>query len=616
MNVLILCITSVISVNIEYHYSHCMESTQLLPQTLKMAIGYYNNTIFLLGGHGYVRQITKLDTLAGNYYYNSTAMVPESTWGIWGLSQYYAQWNERLYWIDPQSGATTVNNKIYVYNLRSGNYIDNTSIVSPKKVRVGGCLATNGDLLFVTGGRTTSQGSNQNTVKIYNISSALWLSNIPLMQKARQTHACVWNKVTNELYAIGGYTDTVERIMIHNITNQNWEYTIDTLLYPTNGGTAISIYDSILLIGGTNTNTNNRSMLIQIINCVIGQVSAGEKLIYGVLNPSLIIVNTSLYVFGEHDGGINHSIQTWQYFNLLTNAPTHAPTGYTMDPTYNPTFYPIISTEFPAKSPTIIPTNNPFGDVDGEVPDGRISTTFQLDETSYFKNKNEDSKGLNINTQYISLYIGSFLVFMIIIAYIYGKYAKPNDFFRVVALITASLHILDMVSDVLFAVSILGNQKFKIIFFLSILFIVVPLLLSLYQLHKMMYNKWVKSSDEIKLWIKDNISILFTMSIITGSSFAAIELCHSNLFNLTQFSIPLSKTEINLFKTGRIYSIILFENLPQIGLQCWILAVAEDSVNSIIYISLIFSSISILITVLSLMTQKTIINMTDYVELT
>eukprot|EP01084_Bolivina_argentea_P303039 523147_1 len=423
MNVLILCITSVISVNIEYHYSHCMESTQLLPQTLKMAIGYYNNTIFLLGGHGYVRQITKLDTLAGNYYYNSTAMVPESTWGIWGLSQYYAQWNERLYWIDPQSGATTVNNKIYVYNLRSGNYIDNTSIVSPKKVRVGGCLATNGDLLFVTGGRTTSQGSNQNTVKIYNISSALWLSNIPLMQKARQTHACVWNKVTNELYAIGGYTDTVERIMIHNITNQNWEYTIDTLLYPTNGGTAISIYDSILLIGGTDTNTNNRSMVIQIINCLTGQVSADEKLIYGVMNPSLLIVNTTLYVFGGHDGGINDSRQTWQYFNLLTNAPTYAPTGEpTMDPTVYPTFNPTVN---PTTNPNAAPVRSPTHGSEGLVTD-MFSTEPITDENVMYGNVERSN-----TVMIIIIVTGALLILCLVIILVIcikkSKHKNHND---------------------------------------------------------------------------------------------------------------------------------------------------------------------------------------------
>ena len=156
--------------------------------------------------------------------------------------------------------------------------------------------------------------------------------------------------------------------------------------------------------------------------------------------------------------------------------------------------------------------------------------------------------------------IGSMLI-VIIISYIYSSYCKINDYYRVGALFTAAAYIIDTFSDVLFAVNIShGNEYGQILFVLfvlSIVFIVVPVILSVYQLYKAI-NEWQRI-DILKEWISDNVTILYFLSILTVGSFGAIELCTSNLFNLSQFDMPLSKHQLRQYKTRRLYSTILLE---------------------------------------------------------
>eukprot|EP01084_Bolivina_argentea_P241163 404927_1 len=344
------------------------------------------------------------------------------------------------------------------------------------------------------------------------------------------------------------------------------------------------------------------------------------------ISPTNVPTNTPTYFTNNPTN--NPSVSPTNIPTYTTNIPTYNPTivptftyNPTNIPTNNPTNIPTnnptnIPTNTPTKKPTNIPTNTPTNE--GRLYEPSIAPTMFVGSSTQHGELNvseSDALTNNFIFQRMTLFIGGFLVVIIVISYVYSKFIYQNDFYQVIALITASFHILDMVSDVLFSISMSVSNN--IIFILSVMFIVIPLMLSLYQLHRVIYKKWMRSDDEIKGWIRDNISILFILSVITGSSFAAIDLCYSNLFNLRQFDIPLSKTEISLFKTKRIYSIILFENLPQIALQCGYIASSTTVSNSsIIYISLIFSSISIAIAVISLLTQKAIINRMDYVELT
>ena len=56
-----------------------------------------------------------------------------------------------------------------------------------------------------------------------------------------------------------------------------------------------------------------------------------------------------------------------------------------------------------------------------------------------------------------------------------------------------------------------------------------------------------------------NLKVLYAVSILTGSSHTAIEICNSNLFGLYQFAMGLKKTELMAYQYKRVYSIVLLE---------------------------------------------------------
>ena len=146
-------------------------------------------------------------------------------------------------------------------------------------------------------------------------------------------------------------------------------------------------------------------------------------------------------------------------------------------------------------------------------------------------------------------------VLVILAAYIDAKCIRVNDFFVVSALVTASIHIMDMGTDVSFALTLLTTQK--LLFVLALCFILVPALVSLFQLH-CETKKW-RGSDEMKQWLAANAKWLFLASAICGSAFTAVRIAHSNLFRMSQFELSLSKTQLGKFQSKELFSTVLLE---------------------------------------------------------
>ena len=151
---------------------------------------------------------------------------------------------------------------------------------------------------------------------------------------------------------------------------------------------------------------------------------------------------------------------------------------------------------------------------------------------------------------------------------------RQNDYFTVKPLLVSMFQVLDLSSDVFFtlrirkeierisAVIIFSNDiqedLFLIIFLLSATFIVVPILVSIFQLMKEIQTYWWRD-DQVKRWLVEKSKILYIFSIFTGSSFTAVELLNSNLFQLNIFSMDLSKNQLIGFEAKKIYSIVLIE---------------------------------------------------------
>ena len=165
--------------------------------------------------------------------------------------------------------------------------------------------------------------------------------------------------------------------------------------------------------------------------------------------------------------------------------------------------------------------------------------------------------------QEITFIIAIILVLIVLISWIDAKYIRLNDFYLPASLITVVFHIMDTVSDIFFALTISYYPDFEstnllYLFIASLFFIIVPIISTLIQLNHMINKHWNKS-DEMRSWLSANIYKLYLLSIICGSSFTGVQLCRSNLFNLSLFDIPLTRKDAMHFETKKLYSITLLE---------------------------------------------------------
>jgi len=164
---------------------------------------------------------------------------------------------------------------------------------------------------------------------------------------------------------------------------------------------------------------------------------------------------------------------------------------------------------------------------------------------------------------------------------------------------------MDMVSDLFFTI----NASFDniIICALSAAFIIIPASASTIQLWRHMEKHWLKD-DKLRSWLSTNTKLLYLVSILTGSSFTAIELFNSNLFGFSQFDMGLTRTELMSYQYKRVYSVVLLENFPQLVLQIsYILVTTGTRIEAITVTSLTFTVISIIVAVISLFVQKQIL---------
>ena len=151
-----------------------------------------------------------------------------------------------------------------------------------------------------------------------------------------------------------------------------------------------------------------------------------------------------------------------------------------------------------------------------------------------------------------------------IIGYIDAKCVRRNDFYRASTIITAALQILDMLSDcflamdISFAKDIYPNEPFGIFLYICIICIILPSLMSLFQVYYYSSKIW-SNDNKMREWLLKYSKLLYLTSIITGSSFTAIELFNSNLFGFKYFEMGLNQRQKIAFKSQKVYSVIMLE---------------------------------------------------------
>eukprot|EP01084_Bolivina_argentea_P053135 97558_1 len=142
--------------------------------------------------------------------------------------------------------------------------------------------------------------------------------------------------------------------------------------------------------------------------------------------------------------------------------------------------------------------------------------------------------------------------------------------------------------------------------------------ISIAQLNSVIKNKWTKTDSQIlSVWCRNNQTTLVFMSFLCGSSFAAVKLARSNLFGLRFFSMPLNLINFMSFMTGMIYSINLLENLPQISIQIIYIYITskEELTDPMVYLSMLFSVISVIGGIFAMCAQKNILEVEQYTQI-
>ena len=150
---------------------------------------------------------------------------------------------------------------------------------------------------------------------------------------------------------------------------------------------------------------------------------------------------------------------------------------------------------------------------------------------------------------------------------------RKNELFEWTAVMSAVFYTNDFFSDLFFCLKLsifatwdskgVYRDYYTVLFVLSLIFIVVPLALNVFQMHKQL-NHWAHNDPILKQtqtpqWIKSYVRLLYFFAIICGSSFSAVALCNSYLFRFKMFSMGLSRYHKSIWKNKRFFSIVLFE---------------------------------------------------------
>eukprot|EP01083_Nonionella_stella_P283827 966111_1 len=157
-----------------------------------------------------------------------------------------------------------------------------------------------------------------NTVSILLLDTVQWLNNVPSMQIKRAYHSCNIDPDTYSLYAIGGYTNSVEMINIDNIIQNTWHILEETLSTYMSGIRSICINNKIYVFQcGQEVNiinTNTQSITIATDRLPISS--------YGLYCP-VIVFDNAIYLLTD--------AKQWLINNLTI--PLIHPTMVTMHPT-------------------------------------------------------------------------------------------------------------------------------------------------------------------------------------------------------------------------------------------------------------------------------------------
>eukprot|EP01083_Nonionella_stella_P058856 154085_1 len=340
-----------------------------------MALGSYNDVVFILGGYSTEVSISKQVVQYSATNKNFTDPGKRLNYNVWGGGDFYTQIDNTVYFL------STSGSNLNTFDMANRVYTSSWKSVSTS-VSYTSCLTSasisNIDYIYVVGGYGSTPLSK---VQVLKTSTMQWLSGIPSMITRRNRLSCIVDPSTLHLYAIAGkngagtnsasYLKTIEKVSVNNMAQNQWQFTSSTLTQPAIGARSILHDERILIIGGRYFDGNGKGITYLDIIHVIDPQTDTVTLPYaslprGVAQAAAVIVNNNLYIFGGNDcpNQIDYCYGAYDDYMILplrtsSSSPTHPTNTPTHPPTKQPTALPSKSPAMPTNIPTLKPTSNP-----------------------------------------------------------------------------------------------------------------------------------------------------------------------------------------------------------------------------------------------------------------
>ena len=496
------------------------------------------------------------------------------------------------------SGFPTSNTMSYNISMDSWTTLSDFPLTSPRGMA--GCttgIYQNNLYFYIIGGWVAS-GFSSNSIETWNpqIPSGQLLAGWQLINArlitGRQQHQCI--NFSKYIYCIGGITASLEALKSVEVFNPNTNEIISTaeinMNYARNFATRVVFdiygYDHLIVMGGLESDISTN---------------------YGSYDSMEILYHTSSPTIAP---SLSPTISP-------SCAPTFAPTiSPTTEPTMNtgtPTFAPTEApTDLPTDAPTIAPSQSPT----------------EIEYVYIAQNANIELTFLNFI--YISSALFGVIVVILFCGYYHNKcYTNDGYEFEGFALFKFILFALDFVSDLFFSVNLYYyyqsdvkyNDVFLGLFIASIVFILLPTFLSLYEMEKFITRYIKEYDDELMNQYFANYSyLLYSTAFMIGNVDATISLFSCNLFNLNVFMMDINIKERILIKNRYSIHSIIFENLPQLIISIIYTIYNEqifaNHVNDIVIFTFIFGITSIIISLVTYSTRKKLLKYSTTIQQT
>ena len=273
--------------------------------------------------------------------------------------------------------------------------------------------------------------------------------------------------------------------------------------------------------------------------------------------------------------------------------------------------------EFETLSPTFLPTLYPSGNhhitTTSEI-ETKTETTVDSDMNNYngtstkgevIEKGDEDETSLALNDENTWEYIGYFVVLgalsipslLIIAGMIYNTKFKGSDPPKYLSVLKSFAHVADLYTDVVFCVLLYFKGNIYL-FYPAVIFILSAHILSncvgLYFIHKWREQKMA--------FIHRYDNLLIAMSVLAGF-YPSVELLSCKLFYIDPLSMHLSIDERYRIQQIRFCNDIILENIPLMIIQV-LSVISNEEIESITAIAFIFSSISLIIGLLTLISRS------------